>query len=251
MKAMRAWIILLAMLLVPAMPARAQDRACGAPPEAIEASAPLPGVFAALAHTELRILVVGSASTQSGGTSGPEATWPERLKHRLGARIRPVAIQVQVFGGRGTSAADHAAIIAAKAAELRPHLVIWQLGTVEAARGMAADQMADVVQEAVARLGTTRGERTDVLLMDQQFSRFLRGNADVDMYRDALRVAAAASGAQLFSRWAIMRHWVETERLDLERAPSRQRLEVADRLHDCLAQALVAYILDGAGPGRR
>jgi hypothetical protein len=66
-----------------------------------------------------------------------------------------------------------------------------------------------------------------------------------------LRIAAAASGAQLFSRWAIMRHWVETERIDLERAPPRQRLEVADRLHDCLAQALVAYILDGAGRGRR
>jgi hypothetical protein len=251
MTAMRAWPILLALLLIPALPARAQEPACGAPADLIEAPAPLPGVFAALAHTELRVLVVGSASTRSGGTSGPEATWPERLKVRLGARTAPVTIQVEAFGGRGTTAADHAAILATRAAQFRPHLVIWQLGTVEAARGLPADDMAETVQEAVARLAATRGEQTDVLLMDQQFSRFLRGNADVDLYRYALRIAAAASGAQLFSRWAIMRHWVETERIDLERAPPRQRLEVADRLHDCLAQALVAYILDGAQRGRR
>ncbi|MGK7865777.1 SGNH/GDSL hydrolase family protein [Falsiroseomonas sp. E2-1-a20] len=242
---------LLALVLIPVGPARASEPACGAPAEALEASAPLPGVFAALAHTELRVLVVGSASTQGGGTSGPAATWPERLKVRLGARIQPVAIAVQVYGGRGTTAADHAAIIAEKAAELRPHLVIWQLGTVEAARGLPAEALSDAVQQAVARLGTTRGERTDVLLMDPQFSRFLRGNADVDLYRDALRVAAAASGAQLFSRWSIMRHWVEADILDLERAPRQQRVEVADRLHDCLAQALAAYILDGADQGRR
>ncbi|MGG5888093.1 SGNH/GDSL hydrolase family protein [Falsiroseomonas sp. HC035] len=242
---------LLALVLIPAGPARASEPACGAPAEALEASAPLPGVFAALANTELRILVVGSASTQSGGTSSPAATWPERLKAHLGAAIRPVSVKVEVFGGRGTTAADHAAILAAKAAEVRPHLVIWQLGTVEAARGLPSEVMAETVQQAVARLGATRGERTDVLLMDQQFSRFLRGNADVDLYRDALRVAAAASGAQLFSRWAIMRHWVEADILDLERAPRRQRVEVADRLHDCLAQALAAYILDGANRGRR
>jgi hypothetical protein len=243
--------VLLALVPILATPAGASEPACGAPGDALEASAPLPGVFAALAHTELRVLVVGSASTQGGGTSGPAATWPERLKARLGARIEPVAIEVQAFGGRGTTAADHAAIIAEKAAGLRPHLVIWQLGTVEAARGLPAEVMAETVQQAVERLGATRGERTDVLLMDPQYSRFLRGNADVDLYRDALRAAAAASGAQLFSRWAIMRHWVESDILDLERAPRRQRVEVADRLHDCLAQALAAYILDGADRGRR
>lgn len=231
------------------LPAEA-DAFCGAPPEAME-SAPLSGVFTAIAQGELRILVVGSASTSSGGTSGVEATWPKRLEAKLAERLAPVRVRVEVFGGRGTTAADHARILAAETARLRPHLVIWQLGTVEAARGMPAEEMSDAVQDAAARLRATRGELTDLVLMDMQFSRFFRANANVEPYRDQLRIAAAAGGAQLFSRWTVMKHWVETERLDLERAPRARRTAVADELHDCLARVLVGFVLKGAQQARR
>jgi hypothetical protein len=251
MNVRRIAILLAALAAMPLAggPARAEPPGCSAPPETLEA-APLPGAFAALSRGELRIMVVGSASTQAGGTSGNEATWPERLKAVLGPRVEPAKVQVETFGGRGTTAADHARIIAERAARLRPHLVIWQLGTVEAARGMPAEEMSDIVQETIARLRATRGERTDVVLMDQQFSRFLRANADVEAYRDRLRLAAAAGGAQLFSRWTIMKHWAETERLDLERAPRAQRTATADELHDCLARALTSFILEGTLRGR-
>jgi acyl-CoA thioesterase-1 len=232
-----------------ATPARAEPPGCGAPPETLEA-APLPGAFAALGRGELRVMVIGSASTQAGGTSGASATWPERLKAVLGARVQPAKVAVETFGGRGTTAADHARIIAEQAPRLRPHLIVWQLGTVEAARGMPVEEMSAVVQEVIARLRATRGERTDVVLMDQQFSRFFRANADVEAYRDGLRLAAAAGGAQLFSRWTIMRHWAETDRLDLERAPRAQRTAVADELHDCLARALTSFVLEGTLRGR-
>ncbi|MGG5808872.1 SGNH/GDSL hydrolase family protein [Falsiroseomonas sp. CW058] len=236
--------VALGLALLGAGVARAEPPGCGAPPEMLEA-APLPGAFAALARGELRVMVVGSASTEAGGTSGPNATWPERLRSVLGARVSPASVQVRVFGGRGTTAADHARIIAEQAPRLRPHLIVWQLGTVEAARGLPADDMSDTVQETIARLRATRGERTDVILMDPQFSRFFRANADVETYRDRLRLAAAAGGAQLFSRWTIMKHWAETERLDLERAARGQRVAVADELHDCLARALTEFILAG------
>jgi hypothetical protein len=232
-------------LLAGAIPARAEAPACGAPPEMIVAAA-MPGVAAAIARGSLRVLVVGSASTRGGGTSGVAATWPERLQRVLGARLAPASVQVGIFGGRGTTAADHARIIAEQAPQLRPHLIIWQLGTVEAARGLPADDMAEVVQETVTQLRELRGERTDLVLVDPQFSRFLRANADVETYRDSLRLAAAASGAQLFGRWALMQHWVDNERLDLERAPRASRTVMADELHDCLARALTEFILNGA-----
>ena len=239
-----AWLTAM-LLTLAAAPLRAETAGCGAPAEALEAT-PLSGTFAALGAGQLRILVVGSATVQSGGTSGPAATWPERLERTLGARVAPGLVTVQVHGGRGTTAADHARIIAEQGPRFRPQLIIWQLGTVEAARGMPADDMVEAVQDAVVRLRNARGERTDIVLMDPQFSRFFRANADVETYRDRLRLVAMASGAQLFSRWAIMRHWAETERLDLERAPRAQRTAVADTLHDCLAQALTTFILTGA-----
>lgn len=235
----------LAALLLAAPASRAETLACGAPADQLDA-APMPGVTLALSRRELRVLVVGSASTQGGGTSGAEATWPERLKALLAQRVSPVTVRLEVFGERGTTALDHARVIAEQAPALRPHLVIWQLGTVEAARGLPVSEMAETVEATLERLSAVRGERTDVVLMDPQYSRFLRSNADVEAYRDGLRVAAAASGAQVFSRWAVMRAWVESGTIDLERAGRRDRVAVADRLHDCLAQALTAFILDGA-----
>lgn len=237
------------LCLVLAMPAQAEGPACGALPEALDAG-PLPGVAAAVARGNLRIMVVGSASTQGGGTSGPQATWPQRFARVLSARLQNVTVDVQTFGGRGMAAGDQSRLLADQGPGVRPHLVIWQLGTVEAARGLSADEMADVVKTTAARIRLARGERTDVVLMDPQFSRFLRSNADVDLYRDRLRMAGAAAGAQLFSRWDIMRNWSETERLDLERAPREFRVRIADELHDCLARALVEFVLDGVRSAR-
>ncbi len=247
MRAMRRLAALLLLALALALPgrlAKAEARACGAPEEEL-AAAPLPGASAAIARGTLRIMVVGSASTAGGGTSGPEAVWPARMQAVLAARLAPVAVEARVFGARGTTAADHAGLLAAEAPRFRPHLVIWQLGTVEAARGLPPEEMSDTVQEAAAQLRAGRGDRTDLLLMDMQFSRFFRANANVEAYRDQLRFAAAASGAQLFSRWAIMHHWAETGRLDLERATRAERQTVVNELHDCLARALVAFILEG------
>jgi lysophospholipase L1-like esterase len=251
MRRLAAPLLLALALGVPgALPARAEPAACGTPPE-LMTSTTLPGAFAAAARGNLRIMVVGGASVAGGGTSGPDHVWPSRLEALLGARLAPVPVRVEAFGGRGTTAAEHARILAAEAPRYRPHLVIWQLGTVEAARNLPADEMSDAVQEAAARLRAQRGELTDLVLMDMQFSRFFRANADVEMYRDRLRLAAAASGAQLFNRWLIMKNWAETGRLDLERAPRNQRASVADELHDCLARALTGFVLEGIQRERR
>jgi hypothetical protein len=248
-----ATTLLLALALggLPLAAALARAEAgCEVAPELIEA-APLPGTFAAIARGDLRIMVVGSASTAGGGTTGPEAAWPVRLQARLATRLAPVTVRLETFSRRGSTAAEHARIIAAEAGRFRPHLIIWQLGTVEAARGLPADEMSAAVQETAARLRAARGELTDLILMDMQFSRFFRANANVEAYRDQLRIAAAAAGAQLFSRWSIMQQWAETDTLDLERAPRERRSAVADALHDCLARALIAFIAQGVQDARR
>jgi signal transduction histidine kinase len=242
--------LLAALLLTAPAGAGAEGPACGAPAEALEAGA-MPGTAAALARNNLRVLIVGSASTHGGGTTGPAATWPERFTRLLQMRLPEVAIEVRTHGGRGTAAADHSRLLAEQAPGFRPHLVIWQVGTVEAARGLSAAEMGDIIKETAGRIRAARGERTDVILMDPQFSRFLRANADVEHYREKLQFASAASGAQFFSRWDIMKHWSETERLDMERAPRELRARIADELHDCLARALVAFVANGAEAARR
>ena len=76
-KARLLGMLLLAALVAPA--ARAQTRACIAPPELLEAGAPLPATVRAVTAKSLRILVIGGVSVLGAGTSGPEAAWPARL----------------------------------------------------------------------------------------------------------------------------------------------------------------------------
>jgi len=241
------WLIAAILsLALPGLPAAASPRAADCPvPDSAMASGPLPGTATALFQGDIRILLIGSATTSSGGASARDRAWPERLAHILAGRRAETHVEIRREGLRGSTATDHARLLDDVVPAFRPNLVIWQLGTVEAVRSLSAEEMADTVQTAAARLRETRAERTDLILMDPQFSRFLRANADVETYREKLSQAAYASGAALFSRWVVMKHWVETGGIDLERAPPAQRAATADRLNECLARALADFMVGG------
>ena len=86
--------------------------------------------------------------------------------------------------------------------------------------------------------------------MDPQFSRFLRANANVEPYREAMRLAAAANNAPLLRRYELMHAWAEADKVDLERAPRSAKVATADRLNDCLAQAMAALLARGIEEGK-
>jgi hypothetical protein len=234
-------MLMLALLLAPGG-LRAEPPACGAPPEWLDAQ-PLSALSRAAGRGQpIRVLVVGSASVTGPGGSGAEAAWPSRLAALLTMRLAPIEVTIEVEGGRGMVAADHLRLLRKSLPRFRPQLVVWQVGTIEAARGLPRDELGDALLLGIAE---ARAVGAEVVLMDPQFSRFLRTNADVETYRDMMRLAAAAGGAQLFSRWEIMHAWAERERLDVERAPRSRRTAMTDELNDCLARALTEFILDG------
>lgn len=230
-----------------AVPA-AEARACGAPPEMVEESAaPLPATARALREGKLVVLVAGSASVFGAGTSGPAQAWPERMQAALARRHPAATVEVTVRGGRGLTAAESAGLIAAELPRLHPALVIWQTGTVDAVRGLETDQLSETLSATAAKVAAAGA---DLVLMDQQFSRFLRANTNIDAYRDAIRLVAAAHGAPLLRRYDLMRFWAETDRVDLERAPREMRAVVADRLNACLADALALLLRHGIAEAR-
>ncbi|HEX3348218.1 MAG TPA: hypothetical protein VHS58_08975, partial [Acetobacteraceae bacterium] len=87
----------------------------------------------------------------------------------------------------------------------------------------------------------------DVILVDPQFSRFLRANANLDPYLQIMRQAGAFSGAALFPRFDLMKHWVEVGSIDMERADRANRESVASAVHACLGRALAQFVLQAAG----
>lgn len=246
---------LLLALAVPSRPAAASP--CDVPADLLDTALPLPATERALASGTFRILVIGSASVFGPGSTTPAHAWPARLEAALREaqpnlqqpnpqqpNLQPAGLQleVQVRGGRGMTAADMLSTIQA-ATNPSPHLVIWQVGTVEAARGMEPDWLAGRLATGLEGL-KERG--IDAVLMDQQFSRFLRANADIAPYQDTIRIAASAQGFAVFPRYELMRHWADTDRIDLERAPRSGRAAMVDLLGECLGQAMSAYVLRGA-----
>jgi acyl-CoA thioesterase-1 len=247
MTRLRRLLLLLGVLLVPVGVTAADPTACGAPPELLEPGAPLPAVAKAATDGALRILVVGSASVLGPGTSNPAAGWPARLQALLLARRPGLKVDLRVRGARGATAADTAAMVREEFARKPADLVLWQTGTVEAARGLEVDEMVEALHGGLDLVKAAGG---DAVLIDPQFSRFLRANANVDAYREALRLVAAAHGVPLFRRYELMRYWAENDTVDLERAPRNLRTSVTDQLNDCLAQAMAMLLRKAVAEAR-
>ncbi|MBD0271594.1 MAG: hypothetical protein ICV73_06650 [Acetobacteraceae bacterium] len=224
--------------------ARAHDDgpACGAPAELLEAGVPLPATARAVAAGALRIVVVGSASVLGPGTSRPAAAWPARLEALLSAKHPGLKVETVVRGAPGLTATDGAAIIGEELKRAPTHLVIWQTGAVETARNLDLDELAATLDAGLRRVDAAGA---DAVLIDPQFSRVLRANANVEPYREAMRLAAAANNAPLVRRYDLMHAWAEAEKVDLERAPRSGRVAATDRLNDCLAKAIAAVLASG------
>ncbi|TCH97651.1 SGNH/GDSL hydrolase family protein [Roseococcus sp. SYP-B2431] len=238
-----AWILAALLLAFPAGAAPA----CDIPTEYLTVPRPLFATARALRSETLRILVLGSGSVTGSGASAPEGAWPTRLQNLLALQYPERAVEVAVRGGRGINVNDHLALLRDPPAGQEPALVLWQAGTVEAVRGMDPDEMTDAMLAGLERI---RGWGADTILIDQQFSRFLRANTNIEPYREKLRLIAAAAGAPVFRRYDLMQHWVETGAIDLERTPRPEMAATIDRLNDCLARAMAALIIQGVSEAR-
>ena len=136
-------------------------------------------------------------------------------------------------------------------ASLEPGNEIDFVFTLKPGRDLGNLREASLLRPWVAGLDRLRTRGIDAVVMDLQFSRFLRANADVTAYREALEMAAAAGAAPLFDRYELMKAWADADRVDVERAPRERRTQAVDRLNDCLGRALAIFLLDGMREARR
>ena len=252
------WLISATFLLCLTLTASARAEAtappaCDQPAEFTTPSAPLAAVASALARkAPVEILALGSGSTvgEGGGSSGPvftfktpAASFPYRMLEAL-QELRPSAqFYLTVKGARNITAE---AMLSAMRQELASHhfdLILWQTGTVEAVRGLRPDALNGVLQEGVAAAAEAHA---DVVLIDPQFSRFLRANTDLTPYEAVLEQAAGMPDVTLFHRFDLTQLWVGNGQIDLERVEHDQRDKTVALLNTCLGQALARYVLTGA-----
>jgi acyl-CoA thioesterase I len=245
--------ILFCALFAPSQPLLAatdSNDSCGAPEEFVTAEDKLAQFGQAVSSGGVvNVLAVGSATTvgsvtAAGLQSAAEGgSFPWQMIRALHAALPSVKFHLTVRGGRGMTAEDMLPLIDAALKEEHYPLVLWQTGTVEAVRGLQPDGLLDILHTGADHVRDAGG---DVVLIDSQFSRFLRANTDLDPYENVMQQVATIPGVVLFRRFDLMRAWANDGRLDLERTPKTDRDKALDELNGCLGRALARFVLSGA-----
>jgi hypothetical protein len=238
-------LIVLAGLLT-AVSARAESapESCGVPDYLLASESALPKVADAVkSGHSLDILVVGSrSSTINAPVNTSEASaYPARLQVALKEKLPSIAVNVSVEIQAKKTAEEIVPGLAKLMEGRKPILVIWQTGTVDAVRSVDPEDFRAAVDEGVVAL---QEAGADVVLMNLQYSPRTETMISAPPYLDNMRVAAQQHDVPLFDRFAIMRHWAESGEFDLFSA--FHGVELAKRVHNCLARALAQFVVGAA-----
>jgi hypothetical protein len=245
----RTLLLAAALLAFASASGRAADPEAFPPCPATTTDPPDPdldGFRAVLGGTApIRILALGSGSTAGQGGRSDVTSYAEHMRDALAARLPGRSVTLDVRGGKGLTAADMLPLLRAALAGQHYALLLWQTGTVEAVQGLRPEDLNDALAEGS---DAAIGAGTDVVLVDPQFSRFLRTNANLDPYEEVMVEVAALPRVLLFHRYDLTHAWADDGALDIERAEPADRLRVTAQVHRCLGLALADFVLAGAAP---
>jgi lysophospholipase L1-like esterase len=209
-------------------------------PSAMQQLPRLPRVAARLGEAgPLRILAIGSSSTQGVGATSPASSYPARLEVELAPLLGHGDIKVENAGVGGETAGQTLRRLGRISAQRRFDLVIWQVGTNDAVRGGSEDAFLVHLRQGIEAVKVSGA---DLVLMDQQY---LDSIADPVRYRrfvSAVAAQARAQGVPLFSRFAAMRIWAAAGQGGLDALLASDRFHLNDRGYACLARDLAASI---------
>lgn len=239
---MRALAAVAVFCLVQAGPLRAETAQpqtdCSGAEEFARADFALPRLTAAAKSGQIRIAVIGSASSQLGPQAGPNTAYPARLQSLVSERFPQIKFDLNVDARARRTAANMAEEFERVLKE-KPSLVIWQTGTVDAMRGIDPDDFRAILAEGIEQL---HEGGADVILMNMQYSPRTESMISSEKYLDAMRITALQEQVPLFDRFAVMKSWSESGAFDF--ATNARDFAQATRVHDCLGRLLSAMIAE-------
>ena len=201
------------------------------------------------------ILAIGSSSTEGVGATAPDRSYPVRLDVELDERLPGARIDV-VNAGRGGEVASTTVQRMREEVERRdPDLVIWQLGTNDALRGVGREAFDALVADGLAWLDA-RG--TDVVLVDPQLFPRIEGDEGYSGFVRHISTLAGKAGVPVVRRFDAMRHWGGLPEAARRPMLAADAFHMNDQGYACLAEMLAeglarrlagtAAIIEAAAP---
>jgi hypothetical protein len=229
----------LGVLLAVPPGARAADEApaaCPVPSDLALTHLSLPVAKAEVAaHKRLVILVIGGAASAGTPAHGRGFTYPTRLETHLRDKLPDVEISVVMRAAARRTARVTVDRLPVDLQESGAQLVIWGAGAMEAGQRVDVRTLAS---ELDAGIDTVAAAHADLLLMDLQYAPNVARLVDLTAYRDITKSTGVAHGVPVFDRYELMHVWNDNGTLNLDATDPKERVAVARRLFDCLADTL-------------
>src|ERR1700694_740642 len=195
----------------------------------------LPHVASKLAAGEPVVIVAfGSSSTVGYGTSSPEFTYPNRLAAQLHRQYPSADITVINRGQGGEDAPEMMKRLQTAVLDMKPDLVIWQVGTNAVLRNLDPAETAKLAEGGTAR---PQAAGADLVLVDPQYSPKVteRGENASKMVK-LLGKVAELRHVGFFPRFAGMRDWHERQGIPIDNFVIADGLHIAHWGYACVAQ---------------
>ena len=221
---------------VPCLPPRGRNKSMGSLPHVANKL---------IAGQPVTIIAFGSSSTQGFGSSTPEFTYPNRLAAQLRRHYPTADIIVLNRGKGGEDAPEMMRRLQTEVIDMKPDLVIWQVGTNAVLRNLDQAETARLVEEGVARI---QAAGSDVVLVDPQYSPRVNEKAEgAGKMVKLLGKIAELRKIGVFPRFEVMRDWHEGQSIPTEEFIIPDGLHMNDWGYACFAQLLGDDIIQSVG----
>jgi hypothetical protein len=228
-----------AVLAAPAL--AAEEGACYVAGSLVHADFALPRTAAAIERKHVSVVVLGSASSSLPGAEGAAKAYPARLQESLTRRLGDVAVKVVAHTKARDTASEMVKSLRQTLSDEKPDLVVWQTGTVDAMLGVDPDDFQAALGSG---LDAVRAGNADAVFVNMQYSPRTDSMISLGAYVDAMRFVALQREILLFDRLGVMKDWNEMGVFDLSTAT--KKIDVAEKVHDCIGRMLGRLIVDGA-----
>lgn len=195
---------------------------------------------AVLEKRPVRVIALGSSSTVGIGASSPLASYPVRLENDLEGVIEGLQVEMFPRGQSGEVAEGAAERLKAEVAEIKPDLIVWQVGTNDAVARIDADDFGDQLRDTLSWLAS---HKIDVVLIDPQYVERLSNDERYTSIVNEIATVASEMRVLLVNRYDAM--------ADLARQHpgssylSNDRFHLNDLGYRCMAEYATRAIVAG------
>ncbi len=228
-----------AVLLFAVSGAAATERRCAKAQAVVGLEKSLPTLAGRIhAGEAIRIVALGSSSTEGTPDMPREAIFASVLGRELAKEVL-TPVEVVNKGKGGETIVKMVDRLQRDVINLRPDLVVWQLGVNDV---LQMDGVESAVERMKVALDMLRAHDLPVVLVDLQSSPAVDRDKDTPVMQAAIEEAGKRQGVMHFHRHAFMNRLVETREVAMPDLVQGDGLHMTQLGHFCTGQLLAGQI---------